>query len=99
LNRDLIELDSDRLLSDLNCEYKNKRATGMLGPTDFIQTNAADFATRFADTWETQFKFLPLYQRTWESVEPPRDVPHLNGCHIRLSHKNTREVTQPTLRQ
>jgi hypothetical protein len=89
----------DQLLSDLNCEYKNKRATGMLGPIDFIQTNAADFAARFAGTWETQFKFLPLYQRTWESVETPLDVPHLNAPTISLSHKNTRELTQTTLLQ
>jgi hypothetical protein len=61
--------ECDQLLSDLNCEYKNKRATGMLGPIEFVQTNPADFAARFANTWETQFKFLPLYQHTWESTD------------------------------
>ncbi len=89
----------DQLLCDLNCEYKNKRATGVLGPIDFIQTTTADFAARFADTWETQFKFLPLYQRTWESFEPPLDVPHVNASNIPLSHKNTREIMQTTLPQ
>jgi hypothetical protein len=58
----------DRLLSELNCEYKNKRASGLLAPARFIEANPSDFAERFADSsWETQFKFLPLYQRTWES--------------------------------
>ncbi len=98
-NTNLIAIDSDRLLSDLNCEYKNKRDSGLLGPIHFLQTTTADFAARFADTWETQFKFLPLYQRTWESTEPPRDVPHLNASHIRLSHKNTRAVTQTSVLQ
>ena len=95
----LIALDCDRLLSNLNCEYKNKRTSGLLGPIDFIQTSTADFAARFAVTWETQFKFLPLYQRTWESVEPRLDVPHLNASHISLSDKNTRQLTQTTLLQ
>lgn len=98
-NTDLIATVCDRLLSDLNCEYKNKRASGMLGPIEFIQTTTADFATRFNDTWETQFKFMPLYQRTWESVEPRFDVPHLNASYVSLSHKNTRQLTQTTALQ
>ena len=95
-NSNLIALACDELLSALNCEYRNKRASGMLGPIGFIQTTTADFAARFADTWETQFKFLPLYQRTWEPVELPRDVPHLNDSYISLSDKNTRGLTQTT---
>ncbi|HKR13927.1 MAG TPA: GH3 auxin-responsive promoter family protein [Pyrinomonadaceae bacterium] len=59
---------SDNLLADLNHEYKSKRVNGTLGPIMFVQTTAADFANRFADNWETQFKFLPLYRRTWEST-------------------------------
>lgn len=62
-----VAAECDELLSTLNCEYKNKRAAGILGPISFIQTDAAEFASRFAGSWETQFKFLPLYQRTWES--------------------------------
>ena len=88
----------DELLGALNCEYKHKRANGILGPMTFIQTGAAEFAQRFGATWETQFKFLPLYQRTWESVEPrpPIDVPHLNASHLNLSHKNTAQPIQTT---
>lgn len=52
----------DELLSSLNCEYKSKRANGMLGPITFVETDAAEFAEGFAGAWETQFKFLPLYQ-------------------------------------
>ena len=82
----------DELLSELNCEYKNKRAGGMLGPIGFVQTTAAEFAERFADSWETQFKFLPLYRRIWEST----NVPQLNASNIFLSDKNTRLLTQTT---
>jgi hypothetical protein len=59
---------ADKLLGELNCEYKSKRINGTLGPMMFVQTTAAGFAKCFAGSWETQFKFLPLYQRTWESV-------------------------------
>ena len=89
---DSIASDCDQLLSHLNCEYKNKRASGMLASASFIQTNTADFAARFADSWETQFKFLPLYRRTWEST----NVPHLNASHSFVSHKNTTELAQTT---
>ena len=72
---DLLAAQCDKLLSTMNCEYKNKRASGMLGPIRFVQTDAATFAESFAGSWETQFKFLPLYRRTWESMssfEPAR---------------------------
>lgn len=68
LKADLIATQCDRLLSAMNCEYKTKRARGILGPIRPIQIDAADFAQHFADSWETQFKFLPLYRRTWESM-------------------------------
>lgn len=68
LRTDLIAAQCDALLSSMNCEYKNKRASGNLAPARFIQADAAQFAACFADTWESQFKFLPLYQRTWESM-------------------------------
>lgn len=57
----------DELLGSLNCEYRNKRANGTLAPMRFTYARPAEFAERFAVSWETQFKFLPLYQRTWES--------------------------------
>lgn len=63
----LIATRCDDLLRALNCEYRNKRAAGTLAPMQFTQARPAEFAQRFANSWETQFKFLPLYQRTWES--------------------------------
>jgi hypothetical protein len=90
---DLLATECDKLLSNLNCEYKNKRATGALAPIEFVQTNPADFASRFANNnWESQFKFLPLYRRTWEST----DVPHLNASNLALSDTNTRQLAQTT---
>jgi len=89
---DLLAAECDELLSNLNCEYKNKRANGSLAPAKFIQTSAASFAQGFENSWETQFKFLPLYLRTWESVY----VSQLNAPSIALSQKNTRRLTQTT---
>ena len=85
----------DQLLSNLNCEYKNKRANGALAPPQFIQITAPEFAARFGSSWETQFKFLPLYQRTWESCSRS-DAPHVNASNPLLSHKNTATHTQTT---
>jgi hypothetical protein len=67
LDTDLLAHLCDQLLSQLNREYNGKRLTGSLGPARFLQAKPSVFAERFADTWETQFKFLPLYQCTWES--------------------------------
>ena len=64
----LLAARCDELLINLNCEYKNKRASGSLAPAKFIHASAASFAQGFENSWETQFKFLPLYLRTWESV-------------------------------
>jgi hypothetical protein len=66
-SQDLIANRCDELLGAMNCEYRNKRANGTLAPIRFTQSRPAEFAERFVDGWETQFKFLPLYQRTWES--------------------------------
>jgi hypothetical protein len=85
ISGDLIASECDKLLSNLNCEYKTKRASKALAPIQFVQTDAADFASRFAANWESQFKFLPLYRRTWEST----NVPHLNGSNLALSDSNT----------
>lgn len=89
---DLLAARCDELLSTLNCEYKNKRTSGLLAPTKFLQMAAAAFAQGFENSWETQFKFLPLYRRTWESV----CVPQMKASSIALSHKNTRHLTQTT---
>ena len=65
--RTVIAARCDELLGSINCEYRNKRANGTLAPMRFAYARPAEFAERFAGSWETQFKFLPLYQRTWES--------------------------------
>ena len=63
---------SDVLLGEVNREYKDKRESRRLGPVGFMRMPLTDFADRIGGarhrhTWETQFKFLPLYQLTWES--------------------------------
>jgi hypothetical protein len=59
----------DKLLCELNCEYANKRASERLGKIRVMAINIQDLAKQLGrgDGWETQFKFLPLYQQTWES--------------------------------
>ena len=69
-----LELDSlaarcDELLSEVNCEYRSKRASGRLGAVAFIETGAREFAEQFSAGrgWESQFKFLPLCPHlTWK---------------------------------
>jgi hypothetical protein len=60
------------LLSEVNPEYKSKFQSGRLGRVRFMSLSHADFITRISgsqqsNTWEAQFKFLPLYRNTWES--------------------------------
>jgi GH3 auxin-responsive promoter len=52
----------DELLGTVNCEYRTKRASGRLGPVEFIQTGTREFAEGVFghNAWESQFKFLPL---------------------------------------
>ena len=59
----------DQLLARMNGEYRSKRASGRLGPIAFMETRTRDFAEQFAEngSWETQFKFLPLYRFTCTS--------------------------------
>ena len=49
----------DALLSELNCEYGTKRASGRLGPIEVVSVRLKDFVAQ-NHTWEAQFKFLPL---------------------------------------
>lgn len=60
------------LLSEMNSEYKSKFESGRLGKIRFISLSREDFINRIAGArakaWETQFKFLPLYRNTWESL-------------------------------
>jgi hypothetical protein len=60
----------DKILADINCEYKAKRESGRLGPVRSMSITHSDFLklNRVSDSWETQFKFLPLYVQTWEAM-------------------------------
>ena len=91
-NTELLAAQCDELLSTLNCEYKNKRSCGSLAPAVFIEATTTAFAQAFESSWETQFKFLPLYRRTWESIY----VPQMNASMVGLSHINTRQLIQTT---
>ena len=73
------------LLSEVNHEYKNKSESGRLGNVRLISLPWKDFIQRVGGsrttTWETQFKFLPLYRNTWESlseVSPAADQNYEN---------------------
>ncbi len=66
----------DRLLAELNPEYRNKRESRRLGPVRFQQMNASEFLRRMGagpapPDFDGQFKFLPLYPRLWESLDRP----------------------------
>jgi GH3 auxin-responsive promoter len=64
----------DQLFAEVNCEYKSKRESGRLGPVRVECLERSDFIRRInrhSDSWESQFKFLPLYRRTWESTSVP----------------------------
>jgi len=63
----------NELLSDVNREYKSKWQSGRLGEAKFASLSHMDFVERIAGfekskAWESQFKFLPLYRHTWESL-------------------------------
>ena len=65
----------DALLGAENRELASKLASGRLGPTQVVVlayeelAAALDGRTSTSDrAWENQFKLLPLYTRTWESV-------------------------------
>ena len=63
----------DRLLSQINCEYKTKRESGRLGPVRSVIMSRSDFVKLTtgskSESWEAQFKFLPLYVQTWQAME------------------------------
>jgi hypothetical protein len=75
----LLELESiattfDAALGADNPEYGDKRASARLGPVlaesmDFEELVARVGGQRHAESWETQFKFLPFVSRTWESLK------------------------------
>lgn len=62
----------DQLLCEVNCEYNSKRESRRLKGVRFLHTSLDDFLNRIGsprnrDSWEGQFKFLPICRRTWES--------------------------------
>ena len=64
----------NELLSEVNREYKSKYESGRLGQVRFMVLSQGDFIDRVSGSqqgqaWEAQFKFLPLYRSTWESVK------------------------------
>lgn len=64
----------DQLLSEVNREYKSKYESGRLGQVRFMFLSRPDFIDRISGwqqgkAWEAQFKFLPLYRSTWESLK------------------------------
>jgi len=69
----LLADEFDNHLGELNPEYLAKRQSGRLGPPRvetltleaFVMAIGGDAAR---ETWESQFKFLPLYRRRWESL-------------------------------
>lgn len=62
----------DDLLREFNLEYKSKRDSKRLGPAQFEIIGIDEFRRLFEDQglgrWDSQFKFLPLYPRLWESL-------------------------------
>jgi hypothetical protein len=56
----------DGLLQEMNVEYGNKRRSGRLAAMQFEHLSFDDFIASAGS--ETQFKFLPLYLRTWEDL-------------------------------
>ena len=61
----------DAMLAEFNAEYRAKRDSGRLGPMRGVTVSWAELVARVGGgnrvSWEAQFKFLPLYTRTWES--------------------------------
>jgi hypothetical protein len=65
--------EADRALAGVNAEYAHKRESGRLGPVEGITLEVEAMAQRLgkgaSSAWESQLKFLPLYTRTWESLD------------------------------
>lgn len=62
--------DLDAALAAHDPEYGHKRHPQRLAPPTAHPEAPARFAARvFGDAgWQSQFKFLPLYRRTWQSM-------------------------------
>jgi hypothetical protein len=78
----LLATHCDKLLGEINCEYKSKRASGRLGPISFVEVPMKDFPS--------QFKFLPLYRHEDDLCSRPTRACIL--CFQSVSHKYTRST-------
>lgn len=61
----------DAKLQAVNPEYASKRRSGRLGGIELVKIDLPSFAARVGGarhekSWESQFKFLPLYTKVWE---------------------------------
>jgi len=61
----------DEVMADLNGEFADKLASGRLARTRPTGLSLEDYVAkvggdRHRDSWEAQFKFLPLVCRLWE---------------------------------
>lgn len=66
----------DACLSALNGEFSHKRESQRLAPTRVHCLSMAEYVSRVGgsrhqDSWETQFKFLPLVCKLWEELSAP----------------------------
>lgn len=71
----------DELLREINCEYRSKRESGRLAPARFARLTLREFINGISkdsdgQSWETQFKFLPLYKHAWNFEN------EVNRCHL-----------------
>ena len=71
VSMDAAALRCDVLIGEINREYRVKREGGRLGPMRGATVSQEDFLARIGaghhrTSWDTQFKFLPLYCRRWE---------------------------------
>ena len=69
-----IEARFDVLLGEQNDEYDSKRKSDRLGRPELLNMSLEELVRRTVNkvhegSWESQFKFLPLYRRTWEESE------------------------------
>jgi len=58
-HNDLLAGKCDELLSEINCEYKSKRASNRLGPIEVANIGFREFIAAHPG-WDAQFKLLPL---------------------------------------
>lgn len=77
LSGDQLAKRCDELFGEVNSEYKHKHESGRLGRVRFMSLSPGEFigcvgGSRQSKTWEAQFKFLPLYRSTWESLKTCR---------------------------